>query len=216
MNKIQVSKARTTEIAYDLIEGLIATLKLQPGQAIVENDLVELIGLGRTPIREALMRLVAGGLIEQQPRRGLRVGEIRVAEHLVLIGTRRVLEQLIAVGSARRATPAQRAAMVAQAQKMVAAAKAQDLQGYMDADQAFDHVNHDACRNPFAVQAVQPMIVQCRRFWYAFRYDGDLTQGSVCHLSLAENIAAGDPEQASRAADVLMDYLVSFTRKVIE
>jgi DNA-binding GntR family transcriptional regulator len=216
MNKIQASKARTTEIAYDLIEGLIATLKLQPGQAIVENDLVELIGLGRTPIREALMRLVAGGLIEQQPRRGLRVGEIRVAEHLVLIGTRRVLEQLIAVGSARRATPAQRAAIVEQAQKMVAAAKAQDLQGYMDADQVFDHVNHDACRNPFAVQAVQPMIVQCRRFWYAFRYDGDLAQGSACHLSLAKNIAAGDPEQASRAADVLMDYLVSFARKVIE
>src|SRR3546814_6239248 len=105
----------------------------------------------------------------------------------MLIGTRRVLEQLIAVGSARRATPAQREAMVAHAQKMVAAAKAEDLQGYMDADQEFDHVNHDACRNHFAVQAVQPMIIQCRRFWYAFRYDGDLAQGSACHLALAKD-----------------------------
>src|SRR3546814_10485949 len=121
----------------------MATLELQPGQAIVEIELLWLSGLVRTPIREALIRRTAGGLIEQQPRRGWRVGEIRVAGHLMLIGTRRVLEQLIAVGSARRATPAQREAMVAHAQKMVAAAKAEDLQGYMDADQEFDHVNQD-------------------------------------------------------------------------
>src|SRR3546814_5229513 len=127
----------------------MATLELQPGQAIVEIELLWLSGLVRTPIREALMRLTAGGLIEQQPRRGLRVGEIRVAEHLMLIGTRRVLEQLIAVGSARRATPAQREAMVAHAPKMVAAAKAEDRKGYMDADQAFDPVTNDACRNHF-------------------------------------------------------------------
>src|SRR3546814_9746613 len=96
MTKRTEPKARATEMAYDAIEGLIATLKLEPGQAIVENDLVELTGLGRTPIREALMRLVAAGLIEQQPRRGMRVSDIHVAEHLVLIDTRRVLEQLIA------------------------------------------------------------------------------------------------------------------------
>src|SRR3546814_11610863 len=84
-------KARATELAYDAIEGLIATLQLEPGQAIVESELVERTGLTRTPIREALMRLVSGGLVEQEPRRGLRVSDIRVAEHLTLIDTRRVL-----------------------------------------------------------------------------------------------------------------------------
>ena len=215
MSELGVTKARATEVAYDKIERLIATLKLPPGQAIVENDLIKLTGLGRTPIREALMRLVADGLIEQQPRRGLRVGGIPVAEHLVLIETRRVLEQLIARGSARRATPAQRTAMVEHAQEMVAAAKCGNIQDYMDADQAFDHVNHDACRNPFAVQAVQPMVVQCRRFWYAYQYDGDLEQGSACHLMLAQSIAKGDPDGATQGSDALMDYLISFTRKVI-
>lgn len=216
MSKVKNAKARATEVAYDMIEGLIATLKLEPGRAIVENDLVQLTGLGRTPIREALMRLVTGGLIEQQPRRGLRVSEIRLAEHLILIETRRVLEQLIAQGAARRATPTQRAAILRHAQEMVAAAKAGDIQAYMDADQAFDHVNHDACRNPYAVQAVQPMVIQCRRFWYAFQYDGDLDQGSTCHLMLAKGIAEGDPEGATRGVDALMSYLILFTRKVIE
>src|SRR5690554_2493165 len=138
LKETPASKSRATEVAYNAIETLIATLKLEPGQQIVENDLIQMTGLGRTPIREALMRLVAGGLIEQEPRRGLRVSDIRIAEHLILIDTRRVLEQLIAVGSAKRASPEQREAILTCAQEMVTAAKAGDLDGYMLADQALD------------------------------------------------------------------------------
>ncbi len=211
-----VGKTRATEAAYDAIEQLIATLQLEPNQPIVESDLIQMTGLGRTPLREALMRLVASGLIEQQPRRGLRVSEIRIAEHLILIDTRRVLERLIATASARRATPDQRARMLQHAQDMVDAARQGDLTGYMQADQALDRVNHEACRNPYAVQAIIPMIIQCRRFWYAFQHEGDLERGARCHLILAEGIRAGDPEKAVAGADALMDYLTEFTHTVIE
>lgn len=216
MPHLPVQKARATELAYDAIESLIATLQLQPGQAIVENELAERTGLTRTPIREALMRLVSGGLVQQEPRRGLRVSEIRVAQHLTLIDTRRVLERLIASGSARWAAPDQREALVGHANDMVAAANAGDIGAYMLADQHLDRVNHQACRNPFAVAAVVPMVVQCRRFWYAYQYEGDLDQGAACHLALAQGIAAGDADQAVGGSDALMDYLTAFTRKVIE
>ncbi|CAM5781973.1 GntR family transcriptional regulator [Castellaniella caeni] len=210
------AKTRATEAAYDAIEQLIATLQLEPNQPIVESDLIALTGLGRTPIREALMRLVARGLIEQQPRRGLRVSEIRIAEHLILIDTRRVLERLIATSSARRATPDQRAKILQSAQDMVAAAGRGDLAGYMQADQALDRVNHEACRNPYAVQAIVPMIIQCRRFWYAYQHEGDLERGAHCHLMEAEGIYANDAERAVAGADALMDYLSEFTHTVIE
>lgn len=214
--KKELPKTRATEQAYQAIENMIATLQLEPGQAIVENDLVESTSLGRTPVREALMRLVTAGLIEQQPRRGLRVSEIRVAEHLLLIETRRALELLIAIGSARRATPSQRDQILLHAKEMTAAAQNKDIHAYMKADQALDHINHIACRNPFAAQAVAPFIIQCRRFWYAFQYEGDLEQGAASHLLLAEGIATGSEEKASEGAHQLMDYLETFTRKVIE
>jgi len=213
---IQTPKVRATEAAYDQIEQMIATLKLEPNQPIVESDLIEMTGLGRTPIREALMRLVASGLIEQQPRRGLRVSEIRIAEHLILIETRRVLERLIAGSSARRASPSQSAGILQHARDMVAAARQGDLAGYMQADQALDRVNHEASRNPYAVQAIVPMIIQCRRFWYAFQHEGDLERGAQCHLLEAEGIHAKDPERAIAGADALMDYLMEFTHTVIE
>ncbi|MGB6243168.1 MAG: GntR family transcriptional regulator [Castellaniella sp.] len=210
------TKTRATEAAYDAIEQMIATLRLEPNQPIVESDLIQMTGLGRTPIREALMRLVASGLIEQQPRRGLRVSEIRIAEHLILIDTRRVLERLIATSSARRATPDQRARLLQCGQDMVDAAQRNDLAAYMQADQALDRINHEACRNPYAVQAIVPMIIQCRRFWYAYQHEGDLERGARSHLLEVQGIHANDPEQAVAGADALMDYLTEFTRTVIE
>ena len=106
--------------------------------------------------------------------------------------------------------------MLGHAQAMVDAADAKDIDAYMLADQHLDEVIHQACRNTFAVQAVTPMIVQCRRFWYAYQYEGDLEAGAQAHLTLAEGIQDGNPEQALQGSETLMAYLSAFTRKVIE
>ncbi|MDO9193879.1 MAG: FCD domain-containing protein, partial [Undibacterium sp.] len=94
-------------------------------------------------------------------------------------------------------------------------AKRADLTEYMAADQALDHVVHEACRNPSAVAAVIPLIIKCRRFWYAFQHEGDIEEGARSHFLLATAIAKGDEEQAEKAANALMDYLESFARKII-
>jgi len=214
--KATAPKLRAADIAYDTIENMIVTLQLEPGSPIVEAELVEATGLGRTPLREALMRMSSNGLIVQLPRRGLIVSDIDAAGHLSVIETRRVLERLIAASAARRATPQQRKDMVARAQKMVATAKKDDLQGYMKADLELDQVVHAACRNAAAVSAVIPLIIQCRRFWYAYQHEGDVSEGAKSHMIMAEAIAAGDPEGAVAGADSLMDYLEAFARKIID
>ena len=94
-------KRRAADVAYDAIESMISTLQLQPGSPVVEAEIAESTGLGRTPVREALLRMVSIGLIEQQPRRGLLVSAIDLAGHLDIIETRRVLDQLIARSSAK-------------------------------------------------------------------------------------------------------------------
>lgn len=209
-------KRRVADQAYDAVESMIATLQLKPGAPIVEAELIERTGLGRTPTREALMRLVANGLIVQLPRRGLLVSDIQLAQHLDLLEARRALERLIASSAARRATPPQRAALQACADQMSAAAVRGDLDAYMQADQALDHVVHAACRNPAAVFAVQPMVIQCRRFWYAYQHQGDFNEGARCHQQLADAINRGDQDEAAAASDALMDYLRRFAQQVIE
>jgi DNA-binding GntR family transcriptional regulator len=210
-----LDKRRVADQAYDAVENLIATLALKPGAPIVEAELIDRIGLGRTPTREALMRLVANGLIVQLPRRGLLVSDIQLAQHLDLLEARRALERLIAATSARRATPPQRESLLACAAEMSAAARAGDLPAYLHADQALDRVNHAACRNQAAVAAVIPMVIQCRRFWTAYQHQGDMSEGARCHQLLAEAIAQGQSEAAAAAADQLMDYLRRFAQQVI-
>lgn len=209
-------KRRAADVAYDAIESLISTVQLEPGSPVVEADIAELTGLGRTPVREALLRMVSIGLIVQQPRRGLLVSNIDLADHLDVILTRRVLECVIASCSARRASSQQRKEIVRCAEKMVKAAGRGRLDEYMRADRELDQVNHQGCRNSSAVKAVTPLIVQCRRFWYAYQDEGEIDEGARAHMQLAEGIASGDEAAAVAGANQLMDYLERFARRVID
>ena len=213
---VRVAKRREADIAYEAIEAMISTLTLPPGSPVVEAEICERVGTGRTPVREALMRLMSIGLIVQQPRRGLLVSPIDLANHLDVILTRRVLERVIASCSARRAAAGERSDIVACADRMIAAAARDDLKAYMRADHDLDAVNHAACRNGSAVTAVVPLVTRCRRFWYAYQHAGEITEGARCHALLARGIASGSEADAVRGADALMDYLEAFTRRVID
>lgn len=203
-------------MAYDAIETLISTLQLEPGSPVVEADIAERTGLGRTPVREALLRMVSIGLIVQQPRRGLLVSHIDLADHLDVIQTRRVLERLLASCAARRATTPQRQAIVRCAEKMVEAASRSHLDDYMLADHELDLVIHQASQNHSAVKCVAPLIVQCRRFWYAYQHEGEVSEGARAHMQLAQGIASGDEAQAMAGAEQLMAYLDRFARRIID
>ncbi|MBT9511616.1 MAG: GntR family transcriptional regulator [Acidovorax sp.] len=209
-------KRRAADVAYDAIETMISTLQLQPGSPVVEAEIAESTGLGRTPVREALLRMVSIGLIVQQPRRGLLVSHIDLADHLDVIQTRRVLERLLASCAARRATTPQRQAIVRCAENMMEAAARGHLDDYMLADHALDLVTHQASQNHSAVKCVAPLIVQCRRFWYAYQHEGEVSEGARAHMQLAQGIASGDEAQAMAGAEQLMEYLERFARRIID
>lgn len=208
-------KRRAADIAYDNIEMMISKLILPPGSPVVENDLIQMTGMGRTPIREALMRMVSMGLIIQQPRRGLAVSTIDVLAYLDMMSTRRVLEQLIAAQSAKRGSTEQKKLLIECAEAMVVAAEKGSLDEYMQGDQALDHVNYEACHNISAVKAIAPLIVQCRRFWYAYQHEGDMKECALAHLSMAESIACGDMNKAAEGSNILIDNLEKFAKRVV-
>ena len=215
-NQDPAPKRRAADVAYDAIETMISTLQLQPGSPVVEAEIAESTGLGRTPVREALLRMVSIGLIVQQPRRGLLVSHIDLADHLDVIQTRRVLERLLASNAARRATAPERQAIVRCAENMMEAAARGHLDDYMLADHALDLVIHQASQNHSAVKCVQPLIVQCRRFWYAYQHEGEVSEGARAHMQLAQGIASGDEAQAVGGAEQLMEYLERFARRIID
>ena len=103
------AEASLTDRAYSDLEALIVTLKLAPGSAVSESALSERLGIGRTPIREALQRLARERLVTILPRRGIIVSEINIKSQLRLLEVRREVERLVARSAARRATAEERA-----------------------------------------------------------------------------------------------------------
>ena len=81
-----------SEHAYRDIRRMIVQLDLAPGAVIREDGLQSLLTLGRTPIREALQRLVRDQFVTVIPRRGMYVSSIDVGDLAVLYETRAILE----------------------------------------------------------------------------------------------------------------------------
>ena len=90
--------------AYQAIRELIVSLELAPGAVIDERELMERLGIGRTPVREALRRLAHERLVEVYPRRGMFVTTVDVRDLARLCEVRAVLEPEAARLAAERAT----------------------------------------------------------------------------------------------------------------
>ena len=98
--------ASLADQAYYAIRELIVSLELAPGSAIKEPELTARLGIGRTPVREALRRLAQERLVEVYPRRGMFVTTVDVRDLARLCEVRAVLEPEAARLAAERATRA--------------------------------------------------------------------------------------------------------------
>jgi len=206
-----------TDHAYRLIEEEIVTLALAPGAVVSEATLSVRLGIGRTPIREALQRLAREHLVSILPRRGIVVSGIDVVKQLRLLETRRELERLLVRSAARRASRAEREAFSALATGMNAAAAAADDLGFMRHDRSFNLLLLEAGGNEFAASAMGLMNGLSRRFWFAHHQAmADLPLTARLHAAIAQTIADGASDAAAAASDALVDYIESVARRAIE
>jgi len=195
---------------------LIVTLQLPPGSAVSEGMLSRQLGIGRTPIREALQRLARESLVVILPRRGVMVSEINVRTQLRLLEVRREVERLVARSAARRATPQERDAMSDLARRFLATLKSNDDRSFMRADREFNELLLAAAKNEFAAGAMRLMQSLSRRFWYQhYKEAADLPETAKLHADIARAIAKGDEDAAAGATDRLLDKIRSFTRATV-
>jgi DNA-binding GntR family transcriptional regulator len=206
-----------TDRAYTAIEELIVTLQLAPGAAVSEQMLAERLGIGRTPIREALQRLARERLVTILPRRGVVVSAIDVAAQLRLLEVRRELERLVARGAARRATDAERARFADLARAFERAGRTGDDKTFMRIDREFNELCLAAVKNEFAAGAMGLMNSLSRRFWFHhYKQAADMPETAKLHADIARAIAAGDEKGAGQALDRLLDNIQSFTRATVD
>jgi DNA-binding GntR family transcriptional regulator len=213
---IAVKPETLTEQAYLRLEEMIVTLVLAPGSVLSEQALSSELGIGRTPIREALQRLAREGLVLVLPRKAIIVSETDPRRQLLVLEVRRELERLLARASAERASDAERVRFREIADGMEAAAKTSDDIAFMRLDRELNALLAQAAHNEYAARSMRALNGHSRRFWYLhYKQAADLPKCARLHADEARAIAKGNAQRAIAAAEKLMDYVESFTRATV-
>ena len=204
------------EIAYHRLEEKIVLLEFSPGVVVTEKDLADSIGLGRTPVREAIQQLAMAGLLTVLPRRGIKVSDLDACSVLRLLEVNRGLDALVARSAAMRATAEQRLEFSRLAEDFDVIADRNDIAGQIRVDGEFNNLCMLAMGNEHANKMrrlLQPML---RRFWFAhIKNAGDTRMPSRMHGQAARAVAEGNEDKAVDAFTRIIDYDRSFVQSII-
>lgn len=193
--------------AYHALERMIVTLELAPGSIMTEGALIERLGLGRTPVREAVQRLAWEGLFDIRPRAGLAVAPLHAADWLKVLDARRGVEAVLARSAARFITRDTASKFQAAALAMQAAVEDDDVVAYLVADKTLDEAMVAAADNIFAARTAAPLQTHSRRFWFRYRADASLPESAAHHVDIIRAVLDRDEETAGREAERLIALL---------
>jgi DNA-binding GntR family transcriptional regulator len=208
---ITPERRNKAEEAYDRIEEMITFQELPPNTALSEARLMEITGLGRSPVREALQRLARERMVDIHPSRGVFVTPISFETQLKLLELRRPVEELADRLAAERADVHQRAEMHDLAAEFDAFEGA-DLKAFGAHLKHAHHLTVRAAGNEYLSVAMAPLQSLSRRFWFGALRDPqhDLKIAGQLHGDILRAIGDADPTRASQASLALNDYLVEF------
>ena len=178
--------------AYHAIRGLIVSLELAPGALIDERELIERLGIGRTPVREALRRLALEQLVEVYPRRGMFVTPVDVRALARLSEVRAVLEPAAARLAAERATDADREELALLLSELDAGGSE-----LIDLDERIHRAVYRAAHNDLLAVTLEQYYVLALRIWsLALDRAVELEAAVAEHRALLAAIHDGDGERA--------------------
>jgi DNA-binding GntR family transcriptional regulator len=202
-----LATASLADRAYHAIREMIVSLELRPGAVIDERQLMQQLGIGRTPTREALRRLAQESLVEVYPRRGMFVTPVEIQDLASLAEVRAVLESSAARLAAERATDDDRevvAALLAELERHTEL----DQRELMALDERIHRQVYGCAHNQFLEASLEQYYVLALRIWYlALDQARELEQAVLDHREILEAIRDGD---GRRAEEAMRSHVVEF------
>ena len=195
------------EQAYSSIRRLIVTAELAPGSVLSEAELQDSLGLGRTPIREALRTLANDHLVDVYPRRGMFVAGVDVRDLRALSEVRAVLEPFAAGIAAERRDDSDVAA-IDQLLAEIREHENVDIRTLIDLDERIHHRVYAATHNSFLISDLNRYYTHALRIWFlALDNVENLTEAVEEH---AELLTAIRDSNARLAVKIMTRHINDF------
>jgi DNA-binding GntR family transcriptional regulator len=166
-DQLRLRRASLHERAVARLRQLIIRGQLAQGTELVEAELCAAIGVSRTPLREALKLLAAGGLVELRPNRSARVAQMQRGELIDLFETLSGLERHAAELAAERMTADDLAALARMQETMEGHFRAAEIDAYFELNHAIHLAIVAAARNPLLQQTHHGLMTRAEWARYA-------------------------------------------------
>ena len=207
--------ASLADQAYFAIRDLIVSLELAPGDPIREPNLTAQLGIGRTPIREALRRLALERLVEVYPRRGLFVTTVDVRDLARLCEVRAVLEPEAARLAAERATRLDLEEINALLEELLDPRRRDD-RALIDLDERIHRAIYRTSHNQLLEETLEWYYTHALRIWMlALDRTRTLQSAVLEHHELLDAIARGKGERAAELMRAHVEHFEQAMRDVL-
>lgn len=198
--------------AYTEIRERIVSLGLPPGSTIDEAVLREELDLGRTPIREALLRLSEEGLVTIIPRRGMFVSDIGIKDLRQLFEIRVVMEPLAVRLAGQRGTAQHWARMEEALNSVPDEGSPLENEQMIKIDEQCHTIIYDAANNVYLSTTLSTLYALSLRLWYYFLKEIGSMRGAIMeHRAMLEALQTGDID---RAATLMARHVTVFQEEI--
>jgi DNA-binding GntR family transcriptional regulator len=188
---------------------MIVRLELAPGDVLREAQLQERLGVGRTPLREALQRLARDQFVEVVPRRGMFVTSIDVGELSTLYETRAVMEPYTARLACARGTTQHWDRMRA---TLEVVDPSFDDEALLTADRRCHEIVWSAAGNRFLTDTLDMLYAHSDRVWHMYLSAvANMWEAVDEHRGMLVAFEAGDADRAAALAEA---HIRSFDQQV--
>jgi DNA-binding GntR family transcriptional regulator len=170
-------------IAYEIIKEEIFCNKIKPGTLLVERQICEVLNTSRTPVREAIQKLVAEGLVDFIPGMGAYVSNITYNDIIEIYDIRAMLEGLAAEKCTLSIRPAELLKLEQNVFLLKKAVQSKDNDSFIEQDIKFHHLIVEYARNDRLKRIVINIMDQARRITYLIRDDEERIRLSLSHHS---------------------------------
>ena len=208
--------------AYTAIYRNIVSLEYEPGQRLEESLLVEQLGIGRTPVREALLSLAADLLVESSPGKGFTVRPITIQNTKAAFDALLILELGVARLAVRQDASPFIPAMTSANADVIEATRDMDILKLVEANGAF-HARYAACsRNLYLMQALQKVRCETNRLAYlSYGNEIDLQRSLKVHYNSVvaqheEIIRCVDRRDETGLKSVVEEHIRVFKTRMIQ
>ncbi|MCC7168083.1 MAG: GntR family transcriptional regulator [Rhodospirillales bacterium] len=186
--------------AYERIKHNIITLRYRPGEALNEAQISESLRIGRTPVHQALNRLMLEGMVEVIPRKGVIVRGVSLNEVMDIIDVRLITETHCARLAALRADKEDLASMAQILDQGKRAADEADIETQMTLDREFHLALSRAGKNGVLADTMRTLHDRSLRFWFISLRDVGHDRAVVAqHRAILDAIKRRAPDDAAEA-----------------